>query len=230
MIAWLTAPFREQAKFRFPKSQPLPRCRVRPAKERDFAACEEIYRLNEPGRFPAGYFNHFSKWLRLRRDLFVVAEAGGRILACGGLNVDTRAVADAAALNFGMVHPEHHRQGFGTALLLARLATLAQPDVRWLISISTTGGSETFYRRFGFRRLGRFAGRHGEQFVHYYVTLYRNQWQACRALLECATIVLDTEGAAIPELTEKSDREWANLENEDANELPKGQTDARRPS
>jgi len=57
---------------------------------------------------------------------------------------------EIAHLVFGMVHPSRQGRGFGTALLLARMAVLPVPRRWWTVLLVPVGGSETFYARFGF--------------------------------------------------------------------------------
>lgn len=184
----------------FAAQRPLPRCRFRPFIDADFDACAEIYRLNEPGRFPGGYFDHFAEWLLSRRNLVLVGEVAGEIRACGGIGMRRERTVDFAGLNFGMVHPAYHRQGYGTTSLLARLATLPPPASRWLASLTTAGGSETFYRRFRFVRHSRMTDERGTEFDQYYTFLYPGDWRACRKILTVAGVSLDTAGIEIPAL------------------------------
>jgi hypothetical protein len=83
-----------------------------------------------------------------RTNLILVAEMEGCVRALGG--IATYEDSNAAALSFGMVHPGYQRKRLGTVLVLARLAALPEPPGRWVVAISTTGGSHTFFKRFGF--------------------------------------------------------------------------------
>jgi N-acetylglutamate synthase-like GNAT family acetyltransferase len=127
---------------------PLPRGLIRPATALDYEPCEVIYRLNEPAHFPDGYFGRFAQWLRDDRNLILVIEVDGQVRACWG--VARYGSTENAILAYGMVHPAFQKIQFGTALLLARLAALPEPSDRWVISMSTVGGSHTFFQRFGF--------------------------------------------------------------------------------
>lgn len=164
----------------------------------DIDACAEIYRLNEPGRFPPGYFDHFYHWLRREDDLVLVCESGGAIRGFGGVSIARQAMGEFAALNFGMIHPTHHGEGYGTALLFARLAALPRPGSSWDALITTTGGSERFYRRFGFVPAGRFADEQGTEFDQYVARIHRWHWQTCRDALRSAPIESDIEGVVVP--------------------------------
>jgi N-acetylglutamate synthase-like GNAT family acetyltransferase len=202
MIRWLKRFFREPDRFDFPsRKRPLPECRFRPLDAADFYACAEIYRLNEPGRFPAGYFDYFSEWLLSGRDLVLVCDVAGEVRGFGGISMHREPRAELATLNFGMIHPEHHKQGYGTALLLARIATLPPPDFQWAAFISTTGGSETFFRRFGFMHVSSFADEQGLEFDLHRTRIYKEDWRACHDALAAASIALDTSDAVVPAIS-----------------------------
>jgi len=115
MIEWLKRLLREADRFEMPpRVRRLPTCRFRPLDPTEFEACAELYRLNEPARFPAGHFDHFLEWLRSGRSLVLVCEAAGEIRGFGGISMHRRPASESAALAFGMVHPAHHRMGYGT--------------------------------------------------------------------------------------------------------------------
>jgi GNAT superfamily N-acetyltransferase/ribosomal protein L40E len=130
--------------------RPLPKCRVRPYRESDFEQCAELYRLNQPERFPPGYYDEFCQSLRDGKTMFFVTEEDGCIRGiCGFFMYPAPRVL--AWLCFGLVHPDFHGRGFGTVQLLARLAHLPRRMVRWKVLMQTVEKSESFYARFGFR-------------------------------------------------------------------------------
>jgi predicted N-acetyltransferase YhbS len=88
----------------------------------------------------------------------LVAEADGRVVATGGIEVLRAKDVEAAWLSYGMVLPEHQRRGIGTTLLLARLSLLPRVRTRWIVLMASVSGSESFYGRFGFRPLGDLPG------------------------------------------------------------------------
>ena len=200
MIQWLRLQFlRCFDRFHFPRSGiSLPACKIRPMHADDLADCEALYRLNEPGRFPDGHFQGFSKWLRGNSSLVLVVEVSGQIRGIGGLHKIMHPEMKIAQLGFGMVHPDFHRKGFGTALLLARLSILPVPDEEWIISISTVGGSHTFYKRFGFTFVINHDGGSGTKLDWYRTRVRKPDWDACRARLQEGNIIMDIGDATIP--------------------------------
>lgn len=146
--------FFPKGKFRLVNRKPISDCTIRPITEEDFEQCEEIYKLNEPRHFPPGYFPQFSVWLRERHSFVVVIEQEHTIRAFGGINVDPHQDRQDASLTFGMAHPDYQKTGLGTTLLLSRLALLRRHSHPTFVCLSTVGGSESFYGRFGFRYIG----------------------------------------------------------------------------
>ena len=143
--------FSLKGEFRLPKRTSVPNGKVRAITEEDFERCEEIYKLNEAKHFPPGYFPHFSAWLREGHAFVVGIEQSGVVQAFGGINLDIHQDRQVAFLTFGMVHPSQHKNGLGTALLMSRLALLRHHTNPTFACLSTAGGSESFYGRFGFK-------------------------------------------------------------------------------
>ncbi|MFS2033034.1 GNAT family N-acetyltransferase [Polaromonas sp. CT11-55] len=152
-------------------------------RDSDVEACEEIYRLNESSHFPNGYFPRFSDWLRNRRALIVVAEAGGSVHALGGISEQEHEGNHVAGLSFGMVHPSHHRRGYGTALLLSRLSLLKTAKPASLVMLTTTRGSETFYGRFGFKHYHSLQATSQYREDHYFAKVSASDRSRCLAAL-----------------------------------------------
>src|SRR5688500_2695806 len=89
MLGWLR-------RFTHPHGQLDPyrvRKRLRPVQVRayapeDYEACGELYRLNEPGRFPPGHLPEFERVLRDGKRLFLVLEHEEKIVGCGGILIN----------------------------------------------------------------------------------------------------------------------------------------------
>jgi len=182
--------------------RPLPACRIRPLQDADFEACEEIYRLNEAAHFPPDFFGEFQDFFRGRKAYVLVAEVEGAIRGFGGISIHPHHAIQAAGLSFGMVHPDFRKQGFGTALLLARLASLPTPRKVWIVMMSSAGGSATFYARFGFSYARDYIDPGSSlEFSQFYVKLRSGDRIECRHILEKASIVLESDSSHIPDFT-----------------------------
>jgi len=153
----------------------------------DIPTCQEIYRLNEPGRFPAGFFPEFEKAITDSRCLFIVACAGNEVVALGGISIPRRVTFSAVSLSFGLVHPRWHRKGVGSALLLGRLCLLPAPDPYWKLTLSPVQDAWSYFTRFGFSFCGRMKVA-GHDFNVYDALLYRQQWLECRNILNAAGV------------------------------------------
>jgi hypothetical protein len=196
---WLTRISRGRARFDpSVAANRIPEARVRPLSEGDIETCCELYALNEPGRFPAGYLPEFRKALQSPSYLFLVIEAGSRLVGLGGI-CRVPGVTVSNFLVFGMVHPARHGQGFGPALLLARLSVISRPDPEEWIFLSSGGGSDAFYRRFGFRYRGRFPTYPNMQLFDVYRSyLTEADWKDCAEILDRSKVTFDRDGVVVP--------------------------------
>src|SRR5262245_13975381 len=131
VVAWLKRSFRGQGRLD-PTTGMLgiPSSNIRPFAKSDMDACRSLYTQNERGRFPPGYLQTFTDSLEPPAQLFLVVELLGQVAAVGGI-YRTPESPQGCSLVFGMVRPELHRKGLGTALLLARLAILPRPTGLW---------------------------------------------------------------------------------------------------
>ena len=176
----------------------IPSSTVRPFSTQDLDGCRNLYVLNEPGRFPPGYLQTFTDSLESPEQLFLVVELHGQIAAVGGL-YRTPESPQGCSLAFGMVHPELHRRGLGTTLLLARLAVLARPTGVWCAFLSSAGGSSTFFERFGFQHYGRYAlPPDMKEFDCYRAYLEESDWSTCARILAERQVHFDRDGIQVP--------------------------------
>jgi ribosomal protein S18 acetylase RimI-like enzyme len=197
MLAWLKQQIFPSNDFFVPQDRmDLPSCLVRAFQPDDLARCVEIYGMNEGHYFPKGFSDDFEASLTDPENLVLVIEAGGMVVACGGIHV----LADSqhAMLGYGMVHPLYQRGGFGTVLLLSRLAALPRPQVPWEIQMTSAGPSWTFYAQFGFSFKGQFVHANGVRLGYYTARLGASGWNACSLTLGVSGIRRLTTGIGVP--------------------------------
>lgn len=177
----------------------MPAVTIRRLRKEDVPACHAIYKGNEEGRFPAGYFEKFEADLENDSYLWLVAEDAGEVVAVGGVCIHEHTPkVSFGFLTFGMVAPERHRQGIGSAILLARLAALSAPDDVLAVGMTATPATLEFYQRFGFKFAGRAPEDDGNTFDMYYTMVSRATWEACRALLRSSGIEYDPDALVVP--------------------------------
>lgn len=141
-----------------------------------------IYSQNEPGRFPQGFDKEFQQTLDGTDYLKLVLCLEDRPVAIGCVG-EFKGMFGARNvwLIFGMVHPDFHGQGLGSALLLARLAALSEPANSTNVLLSPVARSREFFKRFGFEYQGNMPGRLGVPgFDVDGAQLDSNGWRACR--------------------------------------------------
>ena len=183
-------------------TQGLPNCHIRSVRATDFDRCEEIYRANEKAHFPDGYLPRFSSWLRDQRALILVAEREGTVSAVCGISAQEQEGHHFAALSFGMVHPTLHRRGYGTALLLARLSLLRTNKPQTFVVLSTTGGSERFYKRFGFKFVHALQPTPTYREEHYFASVTSRDRARCAELLQHDVgLSADLAGEQVPDFS-----------------------------
>lgn len=171
---------------------------VRPFSKRDLDACRNLYKLNEPGRFPPGHLEVFTESLETPQQIFLVVELDSQIAAVGGIYRSPES-PQWCSLVFGMVHPNLHKKGLGTTLLLARLSLLDRPTGVWWAGIASAGDSATFFARFGFLHYGRCPlPPFMIEFDCYRAYLEESDWASCERILRERRVHLDSAGARVP--------------------------------
>lgn len=196
MASWLEKLFREHGVFKVPESaRNLPTCRIRPYLKTDLEACERIYQLNEGGNFSGGIDN-FRKTLDDGQSFYLVCEEDGVIRSLGGMCVYLHENGEFTNLFYGLVHPDHHRRGFGTAMLLTRLSLLPPPRDEWQIMMYSV--ADSFHRKFGFHPVNEAHDEHHNRMAHLLVHLSQIDIQRARAPLQAAGIRVECPPYSIP--------------------------------
>ena len=162
----------------------------------DATACIELYALNEKGRFPEGVMDQYRKSLEAQRSYHLVGERDGRIVAAGAVSYWIR--EDVVVLAFGLVHPDYHHRGIGTALLLARLALLNPHRHSYQVFIFAVEKAFNFYRRFGFQCTQPWKDPNGNMNPSGRLFLPAADSPKCRQLLEAHQIVVPQDEKEIP--------------------------------
>ena len=144
----------------------------------------EIYKENEPGRFPDGVVGQFEQFLQYPGYLRLVGCIDEQPIAIGGIGLIPGLFADNVWLVFGMVRPALHRRGIGTAMLLARLAALPRPAKPVRVSLSNVEGSDGFFERFGFAYQGQIAVPSSSKRLDVKSAILDSAgWDTCRTLI-----------------------------------------------
>ena len=178
----------------------MPAVTIRQLRDDDIDACHAIYNANSEGRFPDGYFAHFEADLRKDKYLWLVVEDEGEIVGVGGICLhEYPPHGSFGFLVFGMVSPDRHRQGIGSALLLARIAALSAPDGYARIGMTSVPATVEFFKSYGFKFVGRLPEEDGNAFDTYYTVVSRPAWEASRALLTSSGITFDPDQLDVPE-------------------------------
>lgn len=178
-------------------SKRIPASTVRAITAEDYDSCIKIYKENEARYFPAGYLKEFKKDLSSGAYLWLGVEEQGDLVAVGGIHLDTEDTG-AAALAFGMVRPDRQGKGYGSALLLARIAALPPPDPFIRMVMSSLKRSVGFYKRFGFVYVLRHTMEDGSELDSYYAKLTRSSWNSARTILAKRHVDFDPDAVTVP--------------------------------
>jgi GNAT superfamily N-acetyltransferase len=93
---------------------------------------------------------------------FLVGEVAGEIVATGALRREDEATAEVTRMR---VDPDHHRRGYGTAVLRALERRAAELGYEMLVldTLDRQTGAKRLYESFGYERTGRETrGENGE--------------------------------------------------------------------
>lgn len=175
-----------------PPSLP-PEAHIREFGSADREACIEIYKENEPGRFPPGLIALFHQVLDLPGYLKLVCCIDGKPVAIGGIRTIEAIRSQHVWLGYGMVRPEYHGRGIGTVMLLARLAALPRPSNSVRVLLSNVATSAGFLTRFGFAPQGQMQFALGEPAIDVKSAILNVAgWEKCRELLRRIGVEPDT--------------------------------------
>jgi GNAT superfamily N-acetyltransferase len=114
--------------------------------------CEALYELNIPHGLPPDELGVYSKTLRDGHHLVLIAEEGETLVGTFAMaRLQDRPIFWLVYL---LVHPEHHRKGIGTTMMLASLGLLPQPSGNEIqvVALTTLPHAISFYELFGFYR------------------------------------------------------------------------------
>lgn len=145
-----------------PPARPAGAVRIRPLRPDDVRAVARLERVVfGRGGWPASVFallGHAFAAARPPRGRFWVASVGGRLVGYAG--VERSVLGGEADLINLAVDPAYRRRGLGRRLLTTALAWCRQQGVPllWLRVRAGNRAARAFYRRCGFRVVGRFAG------------------------------------------------------------------------
>ena len=159
----------------------------------DFDRCLALWRANESKAFPAGYEPLFTETLLHHDTFYLLGESEGELVCCGGIAY--LGFHDCACLSFGMVAPQHHRRGFGTTLLIARLALLNPVPPGCTVTMEVTPQSFAFYQRFSFQGYHIHTDERGNRFCSFSRLITPADVEQCFEQLSCV-------GATLPDIYE----------------------------
>lgn len=122
---------------------------IRDYKPTDKNTLLQIIRDNTPAYFALEEEQDFSDYLDNEIEDYFVVETDGQIVGCGGVNFEENKTT--GIISWGMVHPDHHGNKIGSALLQYRLDFLKNIKSVTRITVRTSQLVYKFYEKHGFR-------------------------------------------------------------------------------
>lgn len=122
---------------------------IRLYSDNDRAACAALFDGNTPAFFAHDERAQFLDFLDDLPGPYLVLEADGQIVACGGWARE-KEQPDRAALCWGMVGRQFQGHGFGAALLVARLEQIRADTSIKDVRIDTSQKVAGFFAKYGF--------------------------------------------------------------------------------
>lgn len=121
---------------------------IRPYKPSDKTSLIKLIRLNTPKYFAPSEEDWFSDFLDKEVEDYFVIENNNNIVGCGGVNYEKG--ENIAVLSWGMIHPNHHKQGLGSFLTKHRINHVKTVCSAKRIIVRTSQHTYGFYLKMGF--------------------------------------------------------------------------------
>ena len=118
----------------------------KPANKEELIA---IMNLNVPTYFDESEIKDFLNYLDNEiEDYFVVKDKNDLVVGCGGINFEDEGAT--AIISWDMIHPAHHKMGYGRKLLEHRLQLIRDANKYKQVVVRTSQHTFEFYQKFGF--------------------------------------------------------------------------------
>lgn len=116
----------------------------------DYGACMALFDSNCPGAFHPAERQDFEAFLLdLPGPYLLMKHQEFGLIGCGGYAFNQQ--QQSAELCWGMVHPRHQKQGYGTALLQERLDRIRINPEIVSVTLCTAQDTVAYYWRFNFQ-------------------------------------------------------------------------------
>jgi len=126
---------------------------IRSYENKDKKGLLNLLSLNIPTYFHPAELEDLTNYLDKEIEDYFVLEVNSNLLASGGINYDED--GHTAKISWDIVHPEYHKQGLGSRLLIHRLACIrSNPSIK-NITVRTSQFADKFYGKHGFKEFDR---------------------------------------------------------------------------
>jgi N-acetylglutamate synthase-like GNAT family acetyltransferase len=116
----------------------------------NYKDCLALFELNCPAFFAVEERPDYQHYLKIKLDLYLLGYHGQSVVCCFGIE---NRIKDIAVLTWIMVHPDHHRRGYGQAMMSHFMASVATQATTKVL-IATSQHAEAFFAKYGATRCG----------------------------------------------------------------------------
>lgn len=115
----------------------------------DYQDCLELFELNCPSFFAEEEREDYTRYLESNNDVYLLGYQGSSLVCCFGIGDISK---DVSSLTWIMVHPGHHRGGYGREMMSYFLGHVKEQSKKKVL-VSTSQHAEAFFGKYGAKRL-----------------------------------------------------------------------------
>ena len=114
-----------------------------------YEECLELFELNCPTYFAEEERKDYKQFLEHDRDVYLLGYENGSLICCFGVTEHNK---DLCSLSWIMVHPKHHKSGFGNEMM-SYFISYAREKNKKTAMISTSQYANNFFEKYGAREI-----------------------------------------------------------------------------
>lgn len=114
-----------------------------------FEECLELFELNCPAYFAEEERKDFRKFLEYERDIYLLGYENDSLVCCFGM---TEHNIDLCSLSWIMVHPNHHKNGYGDEMMSYFISYANEKNKKTAL-ISTSQYANNFFEKYGAKEI-----------------------------------------------------------------------------
>ena len=126
-----------------------PKLKFQKYKASRFEECLELFELNCPAYFAEEERKDYRKFLQYNKDIYLLGYENHSLACCFGI---TEHNIDLCSLNWIMVHPNSHKDGFGNEMMSYFINYVKEKNKKTAL-ISTSQHTNKFFEKYGAKEI-----------------------------------------------------------------------------